>query len=287
MPLAEVLKEVDATFYPDIVEAGSVSAALSRSLSDIGSYLVADESPVNKFIPYVCVKEGLRFSQTQLGSDQRLFLTDFWSQGVMFGSGSSENLSDIALAIHAWIVKKPSTERMSKLFAFFSPTEGGIAHDAGSYVEFKWKGLLETWYAKENPFKIRTRKQLSSFLFSNSLHQKLSFIRWYFYYLFHGNRKYSPIPVIKEAMKKPELRRLFPYTSLNRLCFSRTTGYPFTHDCPIIEPQGNGRYRVSMPNSQKIIGEGTAGEAVEMVVKNLPPNCGSAVNGTADNLFSR
>jgi hypothetical protein len=42
-----------------------------------------------------------------------------------------------------------------------------------------------------------------------------------------------------------------------------------------------------MPNSQEIIGEGTAGEAVEMVVKNLPPNCGSAVNGTADDFATR
>ncbi len=282
MPLVEVLKEVDAILYPDVVEAGSINAALSKSLANIGSYLIADESPINKFMPYVHVKEGVRSSQTQLGGGRRLFLIDFWSQGVMFGSGSSENLSDIARAIHMWIVEKSSIERMSKLFKFFSPTEDGIAHEAGSYVELQWKGLLETWYANENPFKIRTRKQLFSFLFSYSLPQKLRFTREYFYYLFRGNRKYSPIPVIKAAMKKPELRQLFPYTSLIRLCFSRTTGYPFTHDCPVIEPLGNGKHRVYMPISQEIIGEGTADEAVDMVVKNLPQDCGPAVNGTAD-----
>jgi hypothetical protein len=48
--------------------------------------------------------------------------------------------------------------------------------------------------------------------------------------------------------------------------FYSVTGYPFTHDYPVTEPQGNGRYSVSMPNSQEIIGEGTAGEAVEMLI---------------------
>lgn len=68
MPLVEVLKEVDATFYPDIIEAGSINAAISKGLVDIGSHLVADEAPVNKFIPYVKVEEDSRFSQTQFSS---------------------------------------------------------------------------------------------------------------------------------------------------------------------------------------------------------------------------
>lgn len=173
MPLVEVLKDVDATLYPDVVEAGSINAALSKSLADIGSHLVADESPVNKFMPYVSVEEDSRFSQTQLGGGHRLFLTDFWSQGVKFGSCSSENLSDIARAIHAWIVEKSSIERMSELFKFFSPTEDGIAHEAGTYVELQWKGLLESWRINENPFKIRSRKQLSSFIFSLTLIEKI------------------------------------------------------------------------------------------------------------------
>lgn len=282
MPLVEVLKEVDATLYPDIVEAGSIHAAISKSLADIGSHLIANESPVNQFMPYVSVEEGTRFSQTQLGSGRRLFLTDFWSQGVMFGNASSVNLSEIARAIHAWIVEKSSIERMSTRFKFFTPTESGIAVETGTYVEHKWKSLLESWKVNENPFKIRSRKQLSTFLFSYNLQQKLRFVKAYFFYLFHSNRKYSPIPVINAATKRPELRQLFPYTSLTRLCFSRTTGYPFTKDCPVVEPRGNGKYLVYLPNSQEVIGEGTADEAIEMVIKHLPPNCGPAVNGTAD-----
>ncbi len=282
MPLVEVLKEVDATLYPDIVEAGSINAAISKRLSDIGSRLIANESPVNKFMPYVRVEEGSRFSQTQLAGGQRLFLSDFWSQGVMFGSGSSDNLDDIARAIHAWIVEKSSIEKMSTVFNFFSPTEGGKSHEAGTYVELQWKSLLESWKANENPFKIRSRKQLSSFLFSLNFQQKMRFLNGYFFYLFNSNKKRSPIPLIKAAMKKPELRQLFPFTSLNALCFSRTTGYPFTHDCPSVVSHENGKYCVYAPASLEIIGEGTIDEVMEIVIKHLPPNCGAAVNGTAD-----
>ena len=285
MPFVEVLKEVDATLYPDIVEAGSINAAISKCLSDIGSHLVAGESPVNKFMPYVRVVEGSRSSQTQLSSGQRLFLTNFWSEGVMFGNASSDNLADIARAIHAWIAEKSSIEKMSVLFKFFSPTEGGKAHEAGNYVELHWKSLLETWKFSQNPFKIRSIKGLRSFLSMNLLH-KTRFINGYFTYIFHGNYKFSPIPLIKAAMKRPELRQLFPFTSLNTLCFSRTTGYPFTMDCPSVASQGNGKYCVYAPSSHEIIGEGTIDEVIEIVIKNLPPNCGAAINGTADDFAS-
>jgi hypothetical protein len=264
--------------------AGSIHAALSKSLANIGSHLMADELPINKFMPYVWVEEGSRFSQTQLSSGERLFLSDFWSQGVMFGSVSSDSLETIARAIHAWISEKSSIEAMSNLFKPFSATEDGVAHEEGKYIEHKWKKLLESWHSKENPFKIRSRKQLFHFLFSLTLQQKIRHLSGYFQYRQRSKnqKEYSPILIIKAAMKKPALKQLFPYTSLNRLCFSRTTGYPFTHDCPMIEPQGNGRYRVYMPDSQEIIGEGTAGEAVEIAVNHLPSNCGAAVNGTAD-----
>jgi hypothetical protein len=285
MPLVEVLKDVDTTLYPDIVEAGSINAALSKSLADIGSHLVADESPVNKFMPYVCVEEGSRFSQTQLGSGQRLFLTDFWSQGVMFGNTSSDNLETIARAIHIWIAEKSSIEKMSKLFKSFSATESGKALEAGTYVEYQWKSLIESWKSRENPFKIRSHKQLFRFLFSLTLQQKARHLSGYFEYrrLGKNNKEYSPIPFINAAMKKPELRQLFPFTSLSTLCFSRTTGYPFfTKDCPSVASQGNGKYCVYASGSHEVIGEGTIDEVLEIAIKHLPPNCGAAVNGTAD-----
>src|SRR5262249_51009959 len=41
-------------------------------------------------------------------------------------------------------------------------------------------------------------------------------------------------PVIKVVFVTRELCALFPFTSLNRLCFSRCCYYPHTDDCPCI-----------------------------------------------------
>jgi hypothetical protein len=41
-------------------------------------------------------------------------------------------------------------------------------------------------------------------------------------------------PVVAAAAADPDLRRLFPFTSMNRLCFSRSSRYPWTFDCPCI-----------------------------------------------------
>lgn len=254
MHLHEVLKEIDTTLYPDIAKAGSISVAISKGLSDIGSTLIADATEVNDFMPYALVEEGPRFSQIHIAGGQRLFLFDFWSEGVMFGNASSDNILNVAQAIHAWIVDNASIEKMSALFNFFSPTESGKAHEAGVYVEHQWQSLLEGWREREKTF---------------------------------GEPDRTPTLLIESAMKRPELRRLFPFTSLISLCFSRTTGYPFTKDCPRIEPQGGGIYWVYASNSFEILGKGTVEEAPDILIEHLPPNCGPAVNGTADDFASQ
>jgi len=90
-------------------------------------------------------------------------------------------------------------------------------------------------------------------------------------------------PFVEAASQRPQLRRLFPYTSLNRFCFSRCTGYPFTLDTPFAQPLEEGGYEVISP-SGVVLGRGDAEAAAELVVANLPPGCGPAVPGTADDL---
>jgi hypothetical protein len=91
------------------------------------------------------------------------------------------------------------------------------------------------------------------------------------------------LPFLIEAAKEPILRNLFPYTSMMTLCFSRCTGYPYTYDCPVVTPLGAGQYRVA-DRAQRTLGEGTAAEAVHIVLRHLPPGCDRAVKGTAHNL---
>src|SRR5258708_4271848 len=103
-------------------------------------------------------------------------------------------------------------------------------------------------------------------------------------------------------MEVPVLRRLFPFTSLVWLCFSRCTGYPFSGDCPSVcssrwipdlaarpTPEQRAALGSEKPytvadSKGRFLGEGNAAEAIELIVRHLPPNCGPAVQGTADDL---
>ena len=88
---------------------------------------------------------------------------------------------------------------------------------------------------------------------------------------------------VEAASRRPELRQLFPYTSLNMFCFSRCTGYPFTRDTPFVRPMTEGQYEV-FTASGAVLGRGDAEEAAQLVVANLPPGCEPAVPGTANDM---
>jgi hypothetical protein len=90
-------------------------------------------------------------------------------------------------------------------------------------------------------------------------------------------------PFVEAASRRPQLRQLFPYTSMNIFCFSRCTGYPFTLDTPFVRPVKENWYEV-WSASGVVLGRGDAEAAAELVVANLPPGCGPAVPGTADDL---
>jgi len=93
------------------------------------------------------------------------------------------------------------------------------------------------------------------------------------------------VPLVAAASHRPELRELFPYTSMGSFHFSRCTGYPFTRDTPYVWPLGDDGYQV-FSASGLVLGRGTAEEAIALVVANLPSPCGPAVRGTADDVAS-
>ncbi len=263
MAYREVSKQIDKNLYPDVVRANGLPDALANALADLASPLKVNT--VEDFIPYAQVAEKSRVSQMYIAAQERLFLFDFWSDGVLYGNGVCKTLTDAAQAINFWICEKPSIAVMEERFALFQPSEQGKAHEAGQAVKYQWVSLLKSWENTPDP-------------------------------------SMSPKPLIEAASKCPELRRLFPFTSLYRLCFSRTTGYPFTDDCPHAVPIGNGRFRAYSAKHEivnrnhsgfdyqdtvyEVIGEGNVEEVIEMLVANLPPNCGAAISGTAEDLTS-
>lgn len=255
MTYQELAKQVNGTLYPDVAAAGTLSNALDRALADLGSELrVAGELP---FLVYARVARGSRQCQMYIAAHERLFIFDFWTKGVTYGEGSCGSLEDAAHAIHYWIVDEPNIADMQRRFGFFVPAEEGMAHEAGRAVDYQWEKLTHSWSSTEE----KTSDAM------------------------------SPLPLIRAASRHRELRQLFPFTSLYSLRFSRTTGWPFTNDCPFAIPIGDGRFRAYVATDREeasnVLGEGDADEVAAILVANLPPNCGPAVDGTADDFVDQ
>ncbi|MDH2389357.1 DUF6193 family natural product biosynthesis protein [Streptomyces sp. HNM0663] len=91
--------------------------------------------------------------------------------------------------------------------------------------------------------------------------------------------------LVRAAYEQPRLRALYPWTGMWELHFSRCTEPRFTWDIPYAGPSRDGGYRVDGPSRSQHVGEAaTAREAIAMVLGLLPPGCGSAFIGTAEEL---
>lgn len=231
--------------YPDLVAAGGLSAVLQAKLTAIGSPLCVFDSNQLGVLPfhYARVEWKHRFSQVYAAAEERLFMFDCWERGVALAKGRTPDLGELADAINLWVASECSTSDAAKAFRFILPEPRALDYERGTDVEARWTDYLTQMDAH---------------------HAEL-------------------VAIVAAASRRPELRRLFPFTSLNTLHFSRCTGYPFTRDVPFVRPLPGGQYQVVDP-SDVVLGQGDAEMAADLVVRHLPPGCGAAVAATADDL---
>jgi hypothetical protein len=219
---------------------GGLGNALQAALSSLGSRLtVTGLDPDVKFVAYARVESGDRFSQVYIAAEERLFMFDFWNRGVMLADAGTPDLMEAARAIDRWVGSDCKTTELAAAFPFVEVEEKAAGFESGSEVESRWQEYLS---GMEERF-----PELVAFT--------------------------------KAAYARPELRQLFPFTSLNQFCFSRCTGYPYASDVPYVWPQQNGSYNVH-GRGARLLGNGDAEAAAQLVVEHLPPNCGPAVPGT-------
>lgn len=192
---------------------------------------------------YARVEFGERCSQVHIASKSRMFSFDFCSRGVLLAHGETPEMHDMASAIDRWIGDGCSTGELASAFRFIQVQPTASAYERGEEVEMRWRDYLASPREKY--------PELRSF--------------------------------VAAAAAEPKLRQLFPFTSLNRFCFSRCTGYPFTRDTPDVVPLGHDEFEVISFTGESL-GRGNAEAAVALVVAALPPNCGPAVPGTAKQL---
>ena len=235
--------------YRDLAEIGGLSPALQRTFHELSVNLNLVRIAEVDSLWYAFIREGRRFSQVVTALNERKFNINFWYQGVEYGSGWTSDLKEVARAAAVFHLERPSISEISARFVWLKPDPLAASHERGAefFVTEKWRSLERL---VEDP-----RSHMDGLL-----------------------------PLIREAAKRPELRRLLPFTSLSRLCFSRTTGYPYTHDCPLGWPVKSGLFRVVAADERTVLGEGDAPRAADLLVANLPQNCGPAVHGTRDDL---
>ncbi|HKE55328.1 MAG TPA: DUF6193 family natural product biosynthesis protein [Pyrinomonadaceae bacterium] len=241
----EIAKDIPE-LYPDLIEQGSLANALQAALRKIGSSLsISDLQKSVSFIVYARVESGHRFSQIYLGAKTRMFSCDFWNRGVSLAHGATPEIMELARAIDKWIAFGWSTGELASAFHFVQVKPTAATYERGEEVEMRWRQYLASV----------------------------------------GERFPELTAFVSAAAAEPKLRQLFPFTSLNRFCFSRCTGYPFTHDTPEVVPLGSDEYEV-ISSSGESLGRSNAAGAVALAVAALPPDCGPAVPGTADQLSS-
>jgi len=229
--------------YPDPIEQGGLANALQAAMCKVGSSLCVSELDKSVPVVYARVESGERFSQIYIGAKTRMFSFDFWNRGVSLAHGATPEIQDMARAIDKWIASGCSTGELVSAFRFVQVKSTAAAYERGEEVEMRWQQYLSSL----------------------------------------GDQFPELTDFVSAASVEPKLRQLFPFTSLNRFCFSRCTGYPFTHDIPRVVPLGQGQYKVIGSNGE-LLGRGNAAQAVTLVVAALPLNCGPAVSGTAEQL---
>jgi len=230
--------------YPDLAAASGLGAALQAELQAIGSGpRVSELDKAVNLVVNARVESGSRFSQVYIAAKERLFLFDCWSRGVSLAHGATPSLTYLARVINRWVGSRCTPADLAAEFGFVTPEPRAGVYERGEEVEDRWQGYLSGI----------------------------------------GERFRELTEIVQAAAKRPELRQLFPYTSLNMFCFSRCTGYPFTRDTPHVRQLPGGGYEVVGPDG-RVLGRGNGEAAADLVVRRLPARCGPAVAGTAEEL---
>ena len=252
--------------YPELKKAGGLPIALNIELVKINSkFRVSDDDDLGKLpVTYARVQNGNKFSEVCIAAKEKLYLTDFWRDGVCLANASTNNIADLAKVVNFWLDQNASTQELADQYSFVKLKGKAKAFDENNEVEYTWNCLL-----------------LDDGL---NLHE-----------------------FVNLASKDDVVNKLFPFTSLYTLCFSRCTGYPYdTYNLPNVTPKQfeqfvNRQYRnqeVVVNNSQTLeslfvvtknkneyLGEGNAEEALKIVKSNLPFDIKPAIKGTAEDIL--
>ena len=97
--------------YHEIEKYGNINKALNLEFEKIKSPLRVKEDESMDKIPltYARVENGNKFSQIYLAAKEKIYLPDFWRNGVCLANGQTSEISELVKAIDYWLLKDVST----------------------------------------------------------------------------------------------------------------------------------------------------------------------------------
>ncbi|MFE9769850.1 DUF6193 family natural product biosynthesis protein [Streptomyces sp. NPDC005808] len=235
---------MNSEFYPDLVEAGGLAAALERSAADLGVPLVL--VPGRNEIP-----DAVGIATTAPGrlpllvfprADARGFHVIGRAREVDIVTGGVPELRDVVEAGALWAAGTPVPQMRQALPSLlYDPIADAHERGPAAAVTAQWERLKEL--AADTP----TFPEFGL--------------------------------VVEAAHAEPRLRQLFPFTSHWTVAFSSCTGRRYRTEVAIAPYHGGQYFVLRHPNTGMLGEVSTAAEAVALALANLPDTVGPAVAG--------
>jgi hypothetical protein len=214
MPDQETPPRLDATLYPEIVSAGGLVSALDAHFDRLGVALRGRAHPDPDIVERVAtVGDGERHTKVTLVWRERKFWVSVQARQRMLAQGFAPDLAVVADTAARWQGGADAAE-VAAVWQYLGSVQLAGARERGDAVEAAWLSLYENHTG-------------------NAVHARLhAFVALAFYEL--------------------RLRRLRPYTSHWMLVFSRSPTFPWSRDCPSVDPLEPGSYRVRTADGREL-----------------------------------
>ena len=182
-------------FYPELILKKNLTNVFDREMRKINPELKIEPFDLKNPLPYYAkFEKNEKSCQILLAKNKRVFLVDYWKQGILLANSGIGNKRNAALSINEWLMKDNNFGEFREKYPFVVFTDIAEDFENNNEVDYSWKK-----YLKEIP---EHYPELQNFVFA--------------------------------AYKNNTIKKLFPFMSLNNFCFSRCTGYPYTTDCPYV-----------------------------------------------------
>lgn len=249
--------------YPELEIVGGLQNAIDIEFKKLNSILrVSRDSQQDNFpFTFARIESGQKFSQVSIGGENKIYLSDFWKEGVCLAHGQTKSITELGQVLNFWFCNDITTNELADQFPFVVPNNYAFAFDNNSEIEYKWNIISQD----------HSRKELIGFVEHAMKDDVLN--------------KLFPFTSLYTLCFSS--RTGYPYDTTN---LPNVTPKQFEHFVPlkienrVIIPANNtveAQFIVTK-NNNEYLGQGNAEEALRIVKANLPDNVQPARKGTAN-----